>query len=256
MKSIPFALPVIFCVVLAGCGTTGATKSFVLPIDPTIVEGIERNIHAGGIVVADDANIVIAAGTNPWGVFGESDRSNLEQSLEQTLRVLDKYSTDLSLPAWTVEVLLRRHVIAHDNNSAGLLVCVAWALKSEAGDVVYENQFYGADSVALVGTIGGLKNSVNKAVVQRIVESAVRLASSKSIDGVSVRNTYDTLDEAASTLPERYRSLPVVIYSNSRASILGADLSTGGISVVQPNDAAVKTVDWQTLEPTDPVTWE
>ena len=241
-------LLVALCVAIAGCGTTGATKTFVLPVDSAATSSLEHPLKLGSFAVAEDANFVIAAGTIAWGTFDEADQHKLESSVQATLDTIDWQFADEATPIWEIHVFLRRHVIAHDNNSAGLLVCVSWALVSASGAVVYEEQFYAANSVVLVGTLGGVKNSVNRAVARRIIESSLRLASSEPLSSIRVEDTYDTIAEAANTLPAQYQSLPVVQFHRLDDEILVP-------SVARPQDETIKTVDWEALDATEPVNW-
>lgn len=242
-------LLVALCVAIAGCGTTGATKTFVLPIDSAATNSLEYPLKLGSFAVAEDANFVIAAGTNEWGTFDEADQHNFAWSMQATLDNIDGQFADEAAPSWEIHVLLRRHVIAHDNSSAGVLVCVSWALASASGAVVYEEQFYAADRVVLVGTLGGVKNSVNRAVAQRIVESSLRLASSEPLSSTRVEDTYDTITEAANTLPAQYQSLAIVRFHRLADGILVP-------SVVRPQDETVKTVEWEEFDAKEPVNWQ
>ncbi len=241
-------LLVALCVAIAGCGTTGATKTFVLPIDSAATSSLEHPLKLGSFAVAEDANFVIAAGTYEWGTLDAADQHKFESSVQATLDTIDWQFADEAAPIWEIHVFLRRHIIAHDNNSAGLLVCVSWALASASGTVVYEEQFYATNSAFLVGTLGGVKNSVNRAVVRRIIESSLRLASSEPLSSTSIKYTYDTIAEAANTLPAQYQSWPVLQFYPLGDGILLA-------SVARPQDETIKTVGWEALDATVPVNW-
>jgi hypothetical protein len=249
---------VALCALIAGCGTTGATKTFVLPIDSAVTEGVEHTIKLGSFAVAEDANVIVAAGTQEWGAFDEADQHKLEWSLQATLDTINWRPDDGSDPGWEIHALLRRHVVAHDNNSAGVLVCISWVLASASGDVIYQDQFYAADSVMLVGTLGGVKNSVNRAVARRIIESSLRLASSEPLSRSGVERTYDSITEAAEILPSSFRSLPIVRVSRHRGGVPMTDIDWEwtSVDVVRPQDGTLKTVGWEALDAKEPVRWQ
>ncbi len=108
----------------------------------------------------------------------------------------------------------------------------------------------------LVGTLGGGKNSVNRAVARRIIESSLRLASSEPLSRSGVKRTYDSITEAAGTLPSSFRSLPVVRVSGHKGTILDHDFDWTSVDVVRPTDETLKTVGWEALDAKEPIRWQ
>lgn len=253
-------LPVIcltqICLVfLIGCGTFGKTSVFVVHVDPSVISGAKHRIQIGRVLVASDANVLVAAGTMFVGKFDEEDRLKFASSLQKSLDGLKYPATVAASPPWTIDVVLRKHILGHDNVSAGLVTCIAWRLTSDDGQVVFEDEFYGASSARVVGTIGGVKNAVNRAVAKRLIESALLVGSGMSIEPVTVDRTFETFSEATSQVPDNYQSLPIIVVNHSSASIFGAGFSSDNVLIVQPQDPSPKSIHWSELEPKGPVLW-
>lgn len=245
------------CIVLSpGCGTFGKTSTFVVHVDPSIAEEVGRRIEVGRLLVERDANVLVTAGTVVAGEFDEEDKIKLAMSLRDSFDAIEYSETVRMLPPWTMDVMVRRHILGHDNVSAGLVTCIAWRLRTGDGRVVYEDEFYGASSARYVGTIGGVKNSVNRAVVERLIQSALLVGAGKPPASISVNRTFDTFSEATESVPAGYQSLPVIVVNNSTASVLGADISINNASIVQPRDSGPRTIRWEELEPEGPVAWD
>ena len=158
---------VAICGLVAGCGTTGGTSRFVLPIEQSRTSPPRNRVDFGSFTSAAEGNIVISAGTYHWGAFTNKDEQNFKRSLIDTLNTVGWSSVEDENSAWRVHVILRRHIVAHDNNSGSVLAVISWSLSSGAGNIVYQEQFYATSSAFLVGTLGGMKDTVNKAIVQR-----------------------------------------------------------------------------------------
>ena len=87
-----------------------------------------------------------------------------------------------------------------------------------------------------------MKDTVNKAIVQRIVETSLQLASSKSLPG-PVENTYNSMEEASAKLPKSFQSWPVFWMS-------------GGPFHIPIGNMEIETVNWEMMDPKDPVDWK
>lgn len=213
------ALCIGSCLGLAGCGGAfGGTKPVVAPIAQAERWQPQRRVQLGTIVVAEDANDVRATGTFHVGKFSRGDREVLERSFWDTLETVS-WPADGARSDWRVHLLVRRYLVAHSNNAGGVLACVSWALATADGKVVHSEQFYASNRGGATGrksdiegmdTLGKVKDSVNQAIVERVVNASVRLSST---DGgsrglpVDVEHTYASIADAAAPLPKRLTSL-------------------------------------------------
>lgn len=189
---------------VSGCGTTGATVRQTVQLD---VHSLNRNFVA---IVIEDVDIVpggndlYAVGVQEWGRFDTQDLSNLQGSLEDTIQSVMVGKHLDSSEKVRVSVLLRRYVVAATNHSGHVLATVDWCAAQSNGSVLYRELFYAADDVHLVGTLGGLKDTVNAAIVRRIAESSLLIASGVVAKGElprKVPDTYESFTEVSTMLP-------------------------------------------------------
>ena len=226
---------IVLCGLVAGCaGAYGATDLFVLSIEQSSTISTNKRVEFGSFAVASDANTIFTAGAmQPHGAFNEKDEEIFKRSLKDTLNTVRWPADEEAKSVWIVHVLLRRQILAFDGKSVSLLAVVSWCLASRSGKIVYQEQFYAADSGVLVFTIGGIKNSVNQAIVRRITETSLLLSSSNSNSkSFPLENTYDSIEKAASVLHKQI----------NQPRFFRAD--------------DVKTIPWETLDVKEPVNWE
>jgi hypothetical protein len=237
------AAALLLTVLLTGCGgLLGGTRPFVLPLDGTAGSVPRAAVSLASFEVAPGANEVKATGTFPLGAFGEDDRRVVERSFRDTLAEVSWPEAPQPARDWKLHVLLRRHLVAHSSSSGGVLACVGWALVSGDGRVVFSEQFYA--SVAGAGSgrrngekvpdnLGRVKDALHRAIVERIVETALRLATApgERTGSVAVAHTYETIQEAAQPLPTRLTSIM-------------------GIPPI-----AHRRVDWTLIDPQPPIDW-
>jgi hypothetical protein len=198
-------LAVVGWLLLAGCGTTGATSRFEVTLDPAVPTVAVAAIRVAPVTMAVDAPRLYAIGTHEWGRLDADDLTNLEQSLATTIAT--RTSSTVTVPDTRIDihVHVRRYLVAHSNTGAGVLACVTWAAVTPSGQIVFQEQFYAPGSVAYVGTIGGLKDAVHRSIVRRIATTSLYLAAGHAVAGASPTEypgTYSTLDEAIEVPPE------------------------------------------------------
>jgi hypothetical protein len=236
---VALALAAAVATLLSGCGgAMGGTKPFVVAIGPDAVAGAKHRVELGTVTVAADANDLRATGTYHVGKFDEEDREILRRSFADTLSKSSWPSG--SGDAWQLHVHLRRYLVAHSNNDGGVLACVAWALTTADGRPIHTDQFYASvaadDAASGERTLGGIKNQLNRSVVERIVRSAAAVAAAPdpahSHPRIAVAQTYDTIQEAAAGLPKRLVSLM-------------------GLPAI-----ATRKVDWAEVDPPGEVDWK
>jgi hypothetical protein len=98
---------------------------------------------------------------------------------------------------------------ASTNMEVAVLAAVDWCAARNDGTAIYRDVFYAAYSKMLLATLGSGKAAVNRAIVRRVAESSLLLAAGVPADGSLPRKlegTYETLEEAAATLPSHMAS--------------------------------------------------
>lgn len=194
---------------VAGCGTFGATSVVkVQPSKPAV--GPMAKINVGSVNLADDATKLDAVMVIPVGKFSASDLNKVTQSLRNAVSSAQSPQDILPGRTLTLHVLLRRYLVTTSNSAAAALGCVAWCALDETGKIVCDEQFYASDSVVLIGTVGAVKNKVNRAIVQRITDISAHLASPQASSGALPafpENAFGDFAAATKDLPQEFRSV-------------------------------------------------
>lgn len=246
MKSLGFLRAAIIfgmLILLAGCGTTvGRTEQITLGQKDIGGALSTREIRLKSLSLEEDGTRLIAIAVFRWGEFSREDLQTLDSSLQSSLRGV-RETGELKSPPLTVEVVVRRHIVATSNGAAAALACVAWRARLN-DDTLYEEQFYASASSRIIATVGSVKDEVNKRIVSRIVRSAVLLSNGQTAPTalpISSEGTYLLLMDAIDTLPKS-------LTSTQPTSLTGNTLRTGG--------SKTGKVPWSWALPTVPVRWE
>lgn len=248
--SLLIALTLLVCSALSACGTTGKTSPFVLELDPPKSQKAVFDIRIASAAMEPDAAIFHSVNVQTWGKFETDDLRNIEQSLRDTIAPQIPATIPSTGPRLDVHLVIRRYMVSVSNTGGAVLTGVAWAATDSDGKLIFHEQFYAAESVYLVGTIGLLKESVHKAIVLRIATTSLALAAGPAAEKArptTFDNTYTTLEEAASQLPKTMVSMgvPFPTAISPTASVVGI-LTPNGVLTVQWNAAkASRDFDWQ-----------
>jgi len=237
-RSVSAVFLVTIALLSAGCGTTGTTKRIILNNKARGDVMTARELNLRSMRVETGATKLLAIAVVPWGELSPQDVKTLESSLRDNLR-LSQHSGDLKSPPLVIDVRIRRHLVATSNNGAAVLACVAWRAQLDNA-TIYEEQFYASAAGYMVRTVGSVKNDVNKAVLSRIVRSAIYLANNSAATPelpVQVKNTYLAFDDSLKKLPKAMTSSP-----------------PPGFVYVPGNPSS--RVPWSWAEPEDTVIWE
>jgi hypothetical protein len=233
----------------AGCGTTGGTSTFVLR-PPSGARPLAKQLSVAAVIMEEEAPALIAVAVFEWGKLDTNDVAHIAQSLRDTVRLLPSSPAEPPRPQLEIHVVVRKYVVALSNTSGAVLARVAWAVTEEGGELIHQEEFYCAKKVYLVGTIGLLKDSVHKAVVQRIAERSALLASQKPatvVGEVRVKSTYDSIEEAAAHLPKRMVSM-----GNPGLAGLGGVVGLVGLAAPR----AASEVGWESFMPPAEFDWK
>jgi hypothetical protein len=193
----------------SGCGTTGGTTRETVALAETPAAGALVPIQVDTVTIAPEGAELYAIGTYAWGRFDKSDLANIRGSLEDTLAAAAKSKQLDPSDRVRVSLLLRRYVVASTNMEVAVLAAVDWCAARNDGTAIYRDVFYAAYSKMLLATLGSGKAAVNRAIVRRVAESSLLLAAGVPADGSLPRKlegTYETLEEAAATLPSHMAS--------------------------------------------------
>lgn len=194
--------------ILMGCGTMGATD--VLSVKVSAPQKLQSRIELGSITLGENATRVDAVGVIPWGEFSSEDLQNVRLSIENTLTSIQAGSPSISDKKLTLHTILRRYLVTASGNAAGVIANIAWCAVDESGKIVFHEQFYASDSAAVVGTLGGVKNKVNEAILLRIATVSAYLASAdmhKAVVPALPPNAYLHFEQAVQKLPASFRSV-------------------------------------------------
>lgn len=159
----------------------------------------EHPVTIASVQMEPGASKLVNVGSYKVGKYKSKDLRALEKTLERSTPVRGSSET-----AFRAHVLLRSILIAHSNEKAAGIGCVAWALVSPEGELVFDEQFYVArDSPPL--SIGGIKNRLHKAIAKRVHHRAQDVASDRPLSSPP-EDTYDDFGRAASRVPNQLKS--------------------------------------------------
>src|SRR5215470_12009733 len=71
--------------ILSGCGLTGNTSHFALPLDVPTKPKPSSEVRVASAAMEPDAPTLVNVGTYAWGKFDEDDLRHIEDSLKYTL---------------------------------------------------------------------------------------------------------------------------------------------------------------------------
>jgi hypothetical protein len=235
---------------LAGCGTTGTTSRFTVPLEPATPAIATGSLHVAPASMAPDAPRLYVVHVREWGRFDEADLRNIEQSLASTLDKHRSSSSSAVVAPLDIHVHVRRYLVGLSNTAGAVLACVTWAAVTPEQRIVFSEQFYTPGSTAYVGTIGGVKDSVHQAIVRRIATTSIYLAADPAVARSRPREsagTYAQLDDAIARLPGEMVSLgnPAAMASPSPV------VSTQGMFAV----SAAQLMPWKAAKPPTAFDW-
>jgi hypothetical protein len=246
-QTAPFtASALVICIVLSGCGATGATSQFVLSLDPSQSAHVESDIRVASGAMEANASHLNVVNVRPWGKFVPDDLRNLEYSLRDTIRQTVPAPSPVFKSRLDIHLVIRRYIVSVSNTAAAVLVCVAWAATTADGKILYQEEFYASKAGYLITTTGLLKDSVHKAIVRRIATIAMALASRRSLPS-RFEGTSISLEEAVSHVPRTLMSLG----NPSLAAF--PDKFVGLVGLFTPSGE--KIVQWEIAKPSDHFDW-
>lgn len=244
----------LISVVLSGCGTTGQTTRFIVPMDLDQGLQVRSEIRIASVSMDKDAASLTNIGTYRWGMFDNADLSNIEESLRITLAPLLPAALPQPISRMDIHLVIRRYVVIHSNTGGGVMACVAWAATDSKGKMIYHEQFYSSNEVYMIGTVGLLKDSVHRAIVRRIIKISIYLASGRGDPGgkqtanketysftqANFMDTYTSFEEALLHVPQQLISVQSV--SPKFINVLGSTVSS--------------QVGWQYAIPPEEFNWK
>lgn len=177
-----------------GCALTGRTR----PQEVTRPAELESSLHVADVELEPGQTRLQNVGTFAWGEYDARDLDVLQESLDATV------GGAASGPS--VHVVVRRFLVAHSNNEALAVACVAWALTDESGTPVFHEQFYAADYVRTWGTVGGIKNHVHAGITEHIAKQATRISNGDSPVAPSGEYVFASYEAATSGMPDSLTS--------------------------------------------------
>lgn len=242
----------LLVIVVSACGTTGTTNRFVVDLDLGKNVSFVSEVRVASAAVDANAAAFMAVGqTRPWGRFDVDDLANVEHSLRDTVAAHGPKAGGTLKSRLDIHFVVRRYAVAVSNTGGAVLAIVAWAVTSPDGKVIFQEQFYASGSLYLVGTIGGLKDSVNSDIVRRIARKSVSLAA----EGLQPDSRSPQMDKTAATFEEAARRLPKTMVFMGDAGLMASSITALTIiGAAIPRD--VKSIRWESVRSSNEFDWD
>jgi hypothetical protein len=205
LRSATVSMAVLF---LSACGTTGETSRTTVTLENIPPSSELRQTNVASVESDFDGIRLVNVGVQPWGKFDANDMANLEGSLNDTLKAVTKGHLSADQGMISVHLVIRKYIVATSNNAGAVWAGVDWCVADRDNRILFQETFYATSSARLIGTVGGVKDAVNRAIVKRIAQSTIALAANSRPGAVKVSGTYSTFEEAAATMPQTLYSPP------------------------------------------------
>lgn len=206
---------------VCGCGaTTGKTTHGAVALDHLPLSRELRALQLNSVEGENEGVRLIAIGVQPWGKFDDEDRANLRLSLDATLKAAMTGRIAGAENPIQLYVLIRKYVIGASNSEAAVWAYVGWCAVGGDEQVLFDEAFYATGAVQRIGSLGGVKDRVNRAIVKRIAQSAVLLADGAKPKEVKVADTYPTFDAAMAATPDLLETWGLAFLSTSARPLL------------------------------------
>jgi hypothetical protein len=131
-----------------------------------------------------------------WGKFDETDRANLADSLEDTLKAAIRGMRPSGAPV-EIHVLIRTYFIAATGREGLVIAGVDWCTAEPDKRVLFQDAFYAAYTCGRfpnICTMGINKDAVHGAIVKRIAQDALAAAAGIRPDERAVAKTYSKFE--------------------------------------------------------------
>jgi hypothetical protein len=187
---------------LTACGTTGASSRFAISLDSNQLLPVIVELRVGSAAIEVAGIQFTSVNARPWGKFVPEDLRNLQESLRETLAPFHPATTRNAAPSFDIHLVIRDYAVGVSNTAGAVLTCVTWTATNPQGKQIFEEQFYAAKAIYLIGTIGYLKDLVHRAIVRRIATRALTLVASPGAARTPSfdENTSTSLADATSCL--------------------------------------------------------
>lgn len=150
------------------------------------------------------ASKVTAVGS-PFKSWGYKDKD--VQVLQQML-VEENPRPGAPGESFRIHLVLRRVLLAYHGAEAVAFACVAWALTSPTGELVFKETFYAADHTSKEGA-KGVKKRIHIGITERVHTNAHTAASGGPPAGRRPW-TFDDYESAAEAMPDALGVIPVL----------------------------------------------
>jgi len=221
-KELFRAAPLCALVLFADPGCAARAKTVTLDVQAT------HPVSVAPIEMEPWASKLTAVGTYRVGRYDDNDLRVLHEMLEEAIPVRGAPEDSLR-----IHLVVREFLVAHSNNNAAAIACVAWALTNPRGELVFDEQFYASRRTPPL-SISGIKNRIHEGITKRVHHRAQDVASGRPL-GPQPEDTYDDFERAASRVPD-WMASHFSVWEGRYFSIERTVAGEPGETVVRRND--------------------
>lgn len=245
------AIMLLVCAGLSACGTTGTTSRFVLDSKQNAPLLAEVRISSAAMDPGASRHLAVGK-VRPWGKFDAEDLRNLEESLRDSVAAAVPATFQPSAPRLDVHVVVRSYLVAVSNTGGGVFATIAWAASNAQGEPVFQEEFYASDSVHFIGTVGGLKDDVHRAIVRRIAVTTLALASGPA--AAAARPT--TFEKTSTSFEEAAARVPKTMVTMGNAFLMSSGNNTLLVVGALLPQKVASNIQWATAKQSQDFDWQ
>jgi hypothetical protein len=228
---------------LAGCGLLiGSISDFKINYKSASQLTLTNPIEVAPFTMEERAGINQNIGVYNVGKFNNSELLKIETSLKNTLEQFKQQQSEIP---YVVHVHFQKYILVYSNSRVSVLALADWCLERE-GKILHNEITYAAFDRGSFppATLGSAKTHINKAIVTRIIERTLVVAS-PGYQEQPVKLIYPDLQSALAILPSGVGLNPG---SKGMARVLAIAISSKeyGGNAAYSSESAVTPIDWKT----------
>lgn len=175
-----------------------------MPLDPIPSSAELRPVKLATIGHDKQGQRLANVGVFAWGRFDENDQINIAHSFEDTVEAAIGNRRPSGQPV-NVHIMIRTYMLVFSNRDGATIAGVDWCAADSNSRVLFQDTFYAAHYCGRfpdICTLGMNKDVVHEAIVKRIAQDALAIATGGKPAERKVERTHAHFEAAAAVVPK------------------------------------------------------